>query len=485
VVTIQSVTDLAASLGFPAVGLFPGVFSGSMQPPFPPNGDPSDGNITVTYTWGDEPIVRPGGTFTLCTLPAAETLVSTALCPLHKQDCGNKIRQAGAAIGDLCSIPCEVADSCRWCPTGADHSRGAGTAWGWCAEAEPEDVIGIPMPAGQLILTGPLGGGRFIAVVGYQFHLNEPLEGMGLEFGDLMMVVPAPGPCGKAEAETRIGGEGISFPSDDGAKYAWPGLNHAPSGNYTLCWCRISPGITDCRVAEDFLVEAGQLTMEGPLLDQQHSCRSTLDCSVDVEWLQGAIPREGFLAVVAGERCDGATPFAVGFQGGAAGPSLERFQWPQLAATGGRRALCWCALPGCKNEAEDFVHQIGTLEVEGPYAEHEFSCYVGEECSVAPVRGEGLGNGHTLLFRSHGTCAFTPNATEAPLLPGEVEREPIIAVSQAADQCGVYFTGCTNAWEAHLMGILPGDYRICWCASTACNITDYVVDIGKLTVVPV
>merc|ERR1712232_332840 len=173
---------------------------------------------------------------------------------------------------------------------------------------------------------------------------------------------------------------------------------------YVLCWCRRAGGI-ECRHKTSFVVEVGTLSVQGPALNQKHQCQSTEACVVNLAWLPGVAPVEGRLAVAVGESCNGT--FAAGFPGGAVEGTVD-FLWPNVTASGGVRALCWCGVPeydvpdACSKK-EDFLHQIGHLDVVGPSAAQTFTCMAGEACSISPIRGE-LADGFTLLLRSAGFC---------------------------------------------------------------------------------
>lgn len=61
------------------------------------------------------------------------------LCPPYLPTCANTQTQAGAAVGDPCTQPCQtLGDGTRWCPTTADTSGAEGTPWGWCAKSAEE-----------------------------------------------------------------------------------------------------------------------------------------------------------------------------------------------------------------------------------------------------------------------------------------------------------------------------------------------------------
>ena len=77
------------------------------------------------------------------TTTPGESVASVALCPPYSPGCGNDARQAGATVGDSCSVPCQVFSGARWCPTTSDHTGDAGTPWGWCFKTNKtaEDIF--------------------------------------------------------------------------------------------------------------------------------------------------------------------------------------------------------------------------------------------------------------------------------------------------------------------------------------------------------
>jgi len=221
------------------------------------------------------------------------------------------------------------------------------------------------------------------------------------------------------------------------------------------------------------------LTLEGPSIKQQHRCRSAESCVVTLEWPPDMVPRPGALAVAAkGVACGGEQD--AGFIGGPT-TGTDLFAWSKVAAVGGTRALCWCSLPDCTSPAS-FTHEVGLLEVDGPYAGHSFRCEVGAICDVAPVRGMGLSNGQALLYTSRDAC-MPRNATDEP--EDEVGSSTLQGVvAQPAARCHEYYAGCTHVWDAQLMDVpvvLQG-YRLCWCSSANCSRADFIVEIGILNV---
>merc|ERR1712151_417340 len=61
-------------------------------------------------------------------------------------------------------------------------------------------------------------------------------------------------------------------------------------------------------------------------------------------------------------------------------------------------------------------------------------------------------------------------------------------VATLSSHCGNYYIGCSHTWSADLMGLqfavpyLAGGYRLCWCYSANCTSSDFVIEIGTLTV---
>eukprot|EP00928_Gymnodinium_smaydae_P028520 TRINITY_DN21727_c1_g1_i3.p1 TRINITY_DN21727_c1_g1~~TRINITY_DN21727_c1_g1_i3.p1 ORF type:complete len:299 (-),score=63.87 TRINITY_DN21727_c1_g1_i3:132-1028(-) len=284
-----------------------------------------------------------------------------------------------------------------------------------------------------------------------------------------------------------VGGEGISYPSEDGHKFTWPGRSNVEGGDYSLCWCRPTPGGLSCRGPGDFLVQAGSLRIEGPRLSQLHHCTSTEACSLELLWPDAIVPRAGaLLAIEDGSECGGDhVVVARGFGGGEPAEGTVRFEWPTLAVNGGRFGLCWCSAPwyepqGC-SDVSKFYLRVGDIEVSGPYRNQSFSCYQGEACRIRPVLGLHLRNGPALLLRfgGAGSCADAARAASN----GTDGAGAALALSSRAHSCDAYFDGCTVEWGADVMTMAPGHYQLCWCASPDRPFEDFSIDVGTLTVV--
>mmetsp|Transcript_130330 Transcript_130330/g.278497 ORF Transcript_130330/g.278497 Transcript_130330/m.278497 type:complete len:796 (+) Transcript_130330:1-2388(+) len=328
-----------------------------------------------------------------------------------------------------------------------------------------------PVPAGIITLDGPFGVQDFPARPGKALALQD-LQGVGLRAGDLLLSAVGDLPCGRGSAVTLLGGVGISYPSPTGTDFSWPGKAHAEGGKYALCWCRIKENVTDCRQEEDFMVPAGVLVFEAPMLEQRRQCTSAKACNVHLDWPASVQAQQGSLLVAQGAVCG--EDASLGFPGGPL-QGDDAFEWPPLPATGGLRTLCWCSLPGC-DKVEDHLHKVGTLEVLGPYAGHAFNCEASRACSAGPLTGVKLQDGHALLYTTRSSCISNGGIADA-----EDTLEHGV-VSLPAKLCGEYFVGCTSTWPATDMAVALGVYRLCWCFSAQCEAEDFLVDVGTLTV---
>ncbi|CAE8599893.1 unnamed protein product, partial [Polarella glacialis] len=217
----------------------------------------------------------------------------------------------------------------------------------------------VAQATGLLRLEGPLGGQVFSATAGRPLVVSG-LEGVGLVAADLLLVADLGKSCGTAPAAVKLGGEGISYPSQDGTSFAWPGYARTVGGLYQLCWCRIKANVTDCRRHTDFLVSAGQLVLSGPLLAQRRRCHSGEECNITLNWPLQAPVVPGLLSVASS--CESGAAVVAGFQGGPAISSSADFTWPQLNASGGRHKLCWCSMPNCTGPSDHTAIEVGLIE---------------------------------------------------------------------------------------------------------------------------
>eukprot|EP00930_Biecheleria_cincta_P035475 TRINITY_DN24396_c0_g2_i1.p1 TRINITY_DN24396_c0_g2~~TRINITY_DN24396_c0_g2_i1.p1 ORF type:complete len:4398 (+),score=706.18 TRINITY_DN24396_c0_g2_i1:1156-13194(+) len=342
----------------------------------------------------------------------------------------------------------------------------------------------VSQVTGNLQLQGPLGGQVFTSPAGRSLNITD-LKGVGLKPLDLMMITYANASCGDALPATQLGGEGISYLTQDGTIFAFPPISRGPGGRYQLCWCRKASGITDCRRNVDFVVTAGHLILQGPLTDQMHSCRSGRECTVALKWDNAVDPEkvDGLLSVA--PTCSTGlhflgTKMVYGFPGGPAEGNAD-FNWTVVKASAGLHKLCWCALP-CKGPEDKFAFEVGQLEIEGPYSGQRFSCVAGRRCVVAPLQGVHLQNGDQLRLSSAvgGTGRARCGSSDAGSSGFSTAQ-----ISQPSRGCGTYRDGCTFEWpDAKMAAVPPGSYGLCWCRAGTCEAAeDFTTEVGDLQVV--
>jgi len=438
---VSIVRAAAAMSGFPLDGI-----ATILQKPFPPTGG-SNRIKTMDFSWGAARVERGGEEFVLCWYPYQE-------------------------IG----------------------------------MAAP-----VPQILGTLQLDGPRGDQLFLQPAGLQLNIQS-LLGTGLASGDRLVATKSG--CGASNAITLLGGYGISYATTDGTSYSWPGLALAEGGKYTICWCRVLVGSdSTCRTPDDFLIFAGEMVLVGPLLHHSFTCFSGRDCDIVIEWPAEVSPRSGYVLVSSSASCTGENH--KGFPRFATAGTTQ-FRWSSIFATAGEFAACWCLAPGCTKPA-DFMHQIGTIEVKGPNSGHTFQCLWRQSCTVAPISGTNMLNGQALLYTSRSSCADSPMTTTTTIITttslhngsttststttsttvasyidsvdetGSNETE-IGVIATPSTHCKDYYIGCTHSWGADAMGwlfavpYLATGYRLCWCHSMNCTISEYVVDVGTLHV---
>merc|ERR1712224_360282 len=93
-----------------------------------------------------------------------------------------------------------------------------------------------------------------------------------------------------------------------------------------------------------------------------------------------------------------------------------------------------------------------------------------------------MGDGFHLLYTNRDTCLnSTGLGITYNLSAVDVDDMYRDVISGPAVNCERYFSGCTNSWVAEQTSVPVGDYRLCWCKSSNCTASDFVVEIGILT----
>jgi hypothetical protein len=100
--------------------------------------------------------------------------------------------------------------------------------------------------------------------------------GFGLQNEDNLMILKN---CGDPLALiNHFPQGGISLNATlSGSKFEWQTYVTAGGGVYKLCWCA---SVMTCNRADMFNVDSGLLTMVGPYLGIDRTCKSGLECSV-------------------------------------------------------------------------------------------------------------------------------------------------------------------------------------------------------------
>lgn len=185
---------------------------------------------------------------------------------------------------------------------------------------------------------------------------------------------------------------------------------------------------------------------------------------------------------------------------------ITNFLWSKIPATSGHHTLCWClASPGGCTKREDFMHEVGKLEVKGPNDGHTFKCSWSKPCVVNPIHGTNLFDGQRLLYTSREACRVDNGTTlskpdiystwsydaRRATTPAEASlsnQTEMGVIAKVSSQCKDFYVGCSHVWSGDQMGArfavpyLAGGYRLCWCHSNNCTTSDYNVEIGTLMV---
>ena len=253
---------------------------------------------------------------------------------------------------------------------------------------------------------------------------------------------------------------------------SWP-LLLLQGGLYRLCWCASDVGL--CKLPSGFSVDLGSLMVLGPERTQSFTCISGQYCNFDMKGISG--DDRLLLTQSCGDhtRRQAAAAVHVSVQSmGDSGDNLCRVGIPisgdlfdlkrrPLTLPGGSYQLCWCAGAAAGARCEDpsdFRVQAGTLVVEGPWQQQQFTCISGETCAVKYLMGEGISE--LGILQTLETCGEVPHTTSSPMV----------------------YDG--DKWAADFT--TPGGlYRLCWCSpsslsnvSDCARMEDFVMDAGSI-----
>ena len=325
--------------------------------------------------------------------------------------------------------------------------------------------------SGTFTILGPAPLHQQRTCISGQTCVLDGLTGLGLSNLDLLAVQDT---CGLASAPSRFPAAAkLQVLPGPTARVAWEHTRPSSAGGkYRLCWTRLDANSSNSSMpAVSFKVDIGELLLLGPSpLEQSATCVSGQSCVLDV--LSGyGLDSGGHLmladtcGVQAEDRLrlpsDGLTSW---------GANETTVSWSQaFTAAGQSYKLCWCAV-GLSCSAEHFV-DVGVLSLIGP----------------AP-----LSQGRTCISGSRAGCSFALDLEpfQALSLSNSSGQSRHILISAS---CGVA-TATADLPPAQFLGplgsaswtslVLPGgEYRLCWCAQDACEISEsFRVDLGRFLV---
>ena len=372
----------------------------------------------------------------------------------------------------------------------------------WCMRGYPCDLIEhFVVDMGALHVIGPAPLTQHRTCYSGQSCLLDGLVQIGSTDLAKILVLET---CGTSALIRPPSGHAIPSGSDTSGRADVTGqVRFAAGGLYRLCWCgqllqdANTTGILgnasgQCKLAQNFGVDMGDLTMLGPApLQQDRTCVAGGSCLL--EGFLGTGMEAGSLLLL--ETCGVAASAdfgASGRPGQPRGPTVAAllasgaaFRWEArvpAAPSGGSFRLCWCAekLPQNLTNytscaiSSDFTVDMGMLHVMGPLAgatQQQFTCVGGQRCSLDPIRGLDLLPGDQVLVLD--TCG---------------------AQGMPADVSGTFVVGGLRnsvlVWDVQAAPLPGGQYRLCWCGSQSMSTSNHTsqlpadckTDAGSLSI---
>ena len=146
----------------------------------------------------------------------------------------------------------------------------------WCAASQTCTRSGsnFRVEYGQLYIVGPAPLTQSKTCLSGEYCNVTDYSGYGLNDGDRLMISSQ---CGDASGVVpRFPKMGISEDAiDNGTSFYWNSYVTAGGGVYWMCWCS---NMYSCDRSDQFNVESGLLTLPGPYLNQERTCRSGTEC---------------------------------------------------------------------------------------------------------------------------------------------------------------------------------------------------------------
>ncbi|CAE7792877.1 rngB [Symbiodinium sp. CCMP2592] len=384
-------------------------------------------------------------------------------------------------------VPCPagsykmISDApCEPCPIGKFNSEAGALSPDACQDC-PVGSITKDEGANHLDLcVRPLDTHSLECVSGQVCAVS--LNGFSLQAGHQLAMLSS-GCTATALQVPNVPDSGVSKPAtQEGRFYVWgenSGADFTPEGGYySLCWC---PNMHDrmCAELQDFQFPAGQLKVSGPLSNHFFQCARGQDCKalgpvqgVDLSTQDqvsirsdgcGSAGSAGRAIAVSPANKDGMAHLEVvdePFAGLALSFGISRLQEGIdhrlfLDADVVGYDLCWCGLDSCL--LEDYVVPLGSLQVDGPRANQEVSCSVGQLCSLRDIQSVRAHAGdRVMVLTACGTGYPVPG------FPGSG-----IAELNTDDSDDAFFELLDATNTSQILQSPAGIFRLCFCRPKA------------------
>ena len=365
----------------------------------------------------------------------------------------------------------------------------------WCSAAVDCALEAFRVDIGQLTVLGthPPSQG-FTCVSGRQCRIDG-ISGLFAESSAFMVLDT----CGRGASIEQ--GQIVQSPT--GSSLSWEsGMLRGSGGQYRLCWCgssettqiqadnstNSSPSMMrtlGCDTSKDFLIDAGEIHLLGPALDQARTCIGGQLCRIEGLVGYGLAEADRLLVM---NSC-GTAELPTGFPSTGTSVVLSNITWGAnssslwdsvITGPGGTYRLCWCTAWGSSCSAfQDFLLDVGEFTLLGPSPlEQHRTCVSGRACFLTPSPDHGLeGLG---VNPSDGLLAIPLTSTCGTLGAKRVEG---VTTNLSMPDPG----GSSPAAVAQAVTRIsePGGlYRLCWCSSAAlsCMTEHHSIQVGLLSI---
>lgn len=356
--------------------------------------------------------------------------------------------------------------------------------WGY----SPSTHTDYHVPVVTLRMGGPVA-------VDSECTLSEPckivVEGVRMAHTSKLLFVSQSSNCGDA-SPTVISWSGSNNPASTDLLQApgAPGYTYANGdtydggigfaglpGNYRVCW-----GFDPTGGYQDYKVTLGNFVMNGPFQGMSIAC--TLGTACVLEPTGVGLNTSNQLQVVAGSELCGSADIVPAVIEGLTSPVLVadgkftlgaavvggsyaacRVPSPAASCIGTHYRLCWSH--GIHDGGANYVVELGTFSMSGPFGTYRVDCTMGSICSFK-LYGSNLAlTNRVMVLEENSTCGdAAPNkASFAGIFNPGIFSQIASDGSFATVRLGKSHAG------------RPGSFRLCWGFNPLVD-SDYVVDVG-------